>query len=82
MNYWHGTGRSFNQHDEHLEHKVCNILLHMDMDIYPAALEVLDHFACRFKPGTVLVFDELINYTGWMEGRARGARGGAKLRRS
>jgi len=43
--------------------------LHMDMDIYPAAREVLLHFACRLAPGTVLVFDELINYPGWsMEG--------------
>jgi hypothetical protein len=37
----------------------------MDVDLYSSAREVLLHFACRLVPGTVIVFDELINYEGW-----------------
>lgn len=29
-------------------------------------MQVLLHFACRLERGTVLVFDELINYEGWI----------------
>lgn len=55
--------------------------LHMDMDIYPAAREVLLHYSCRLLPGTVLLFDELINYVGWYDdGEMRALREVAALR--
>lgn len=39
--------------------------LHIDVDLYSSAREVLLHFACRMGPGTVLVFDEFMNYFNW-----------------
>ncbi|CAD7946775.1 unnamed protein product [Amoebophrya sp. A120] len=56
----------FNETKTDLDHLTRVAFLHMDMDIYPAAREVLLHFACRLERGTVLVFDELINYDGWI----------------
>lgn len=55
----------FNATKSDLDHIPAVAFLHMDMDIYPAALEILEHFVCRMRPNTVLVFDELINYPGW-----------------
>ncbi|CAD7968189.1 unnamed protein product [Amoebophrya sp. A25] len=55
----------FNETKYDLDHEGRVAFLHMDMDIYPAAREILLHFACRLERGTILVFDELINYAGW-----------------
>ena len=46
--------------------------LHMDVDLYSSAREVMLHFACRFVPGTVISFDELINYQDWQNTGVRG----------
>jgi hypothetical protein len=40
-------------------------LLHVDCDIYPSAQTVLFGLADRLCDGTVIVFDEFLNYPGW-----------------
>jgi hypothetical protein len=47
---------------------------HLDADLYSATAFVLDALASRIVPGTVLVFDELINYNGWRNGEWRALR--------
>ena len=42
--------------------------LHIDCDLYSSTRTVLDLFTDRIRPGTVLLFDEYFNYTGWEEG--------------
>lgn len=44
-------------------------LLHLDADLYSSTKTVLEAFtqAGRFRPGTMLVFDEFYNYPGWQE---------------
>jgi hypothetical protein len=42
-------------------------LLHLDADLYSSTKTVLDAFADRIVPGTVLVFDEYYNYPNWRE---------------
>jgi hypothetical protein len=42
--------------------------LHIDCDLYSSTRTVLDAFAERIQPGTVVVFDEFFNYPGWQEG--------------
>ncbi|CAE7661276.1 psmD13 [Symbiodinium pilosum] len=38
---------------------------HIDVDIFPSAVEVLSRIACQLWPGSVLVYDELVNYIGF-----------------
>jgi len=38
---------------------------HVDVDLYASAVEVLSKIACQLYPGTVLVFDEIVNYIGF-----------------
>jgi len=38
---------------------------HVDVDLYASAVEVLSKIACQLYPGTVLVFDELVNFAGF-----------------
>jgi len=45
--------------------------LHIDCDLYSSTRTVLDAFAGRIQPGTVVVFDEYFNYPGWQEGEYR-----------
>lgn len=40
---------------------------HIDCDLYSSTKTVLDALGDRFGPGTVLVFDEYLNYPGWQE---------------
>ena len=40
-------------------------LLHIDSDLYSSAVTVLENLRTRIVPGTVIVFDEYINYPGW-----------------
>lgn len=42
-------------------------LLHIDCDLYRSAREVLFGLAGHIRPGTIIVFDEYINYPGWRE---------------
>jgi hypothetical protein len=39
--------------------------LHVDADLYSAAVTVLDHVGPRLRAGSVIVFDEYFNYPGW-----------------
>ena len=39
--------------------------LHVDSDLYSSARYVLDNLAPRLRVGTVIVFDEYLNYPGW-----------------
>lgn len=41
--------------------------LHIDCDLYSSTKTVLDLVGPRLKPGSVIVFDEFFNYTGWRE---------------
>lgn len=38
---------------------------HIDVDIYSSAVETLSRIACQLYAGSVLVFDELVNYIGF-----------------
>merc|ERR1712113_1017807 len=38
---------------------------HVDVDLYSSAVEVLSKIACQLWPGTMLVFDELVNFVGF-----------------
>lgn len=46
-------------------HKEPIALLHMDCDLYSSAAFVLDALNRQIVPGTVIVFDEYMNYPGW-----------------
>lgn len=40
-------------------------LLHIDSDLYSSAVTVLDNLKDNIVSGTVIIFDEYINYPGW-----------------
>ncbi len=40
-------------------------LLHVDCDLYSSTATVLRHLKDQIVPGTVIIFDEYINYPGW-----------------
>lgn len=40
-------------------------LLHIDSDIYSSARTTLFGLAARLQPGSIIVFDEFLNYPGW-----------------
>ena len=40
-------------------------LLHIDSDLYSSAVTVLTELKTRIVPGTVIIFDEYMNYPGW-----------------
>ena len=40
-------------------------LLHVDCDLYSSTVTILDNLHKQIVPGTVIVFDEYINYPGW-----------------
>ncbi len=47
------------------EHSGSLRFAHIDCDLYSSTRTVLDLLAPRFRPGTVLLFDEYFNYPGW-----------------
>jgi predicted O-methyltransferase YrrM len=47
------------QHDQPIA------LLHVDCDLYSSAVTVLNALKDQIVPGTVIVFDEYMNYPGW-----------------
>ena len=51
-----------------LEHPEPLAFMHIDSDLYSSAVTVLNLFAKRIQPGTVIVFDEFFNYPGWKDG--------------
>jgi len=40
-------------------------LLHVDCDLYSSTVTILDELKDNIVPGTVIIFDEYINYPGW-----------------
>ena len=40
-------------------------LLHVDCDLYSSTVTILNNLKDQIVPGTVIVFDEYINYPGW-----------------
>lgn len=47
------------------EHQGDIALMHVDSDIYSSAKCVFECSADRIKPGTIIVFDEYLNFDGW-----------------
>ncbi len=48
--------------------------LHIDCDLYSSARCVFDLLSDRIVPGTVIQFDELLNYPGWQRGEMKAFR--------
>lgn len=46
-------------------------LLHIDCDLYTSTRTVLDILADRIVPGTIIVFDEYLNFPGWQQDEFR-----------
>lgn len=46
-------------------------LLHIDSDTYESATVIFDELSPFFKPGLVILFDELIGYPNWQNGEYR-----------
>jgi predicted O-methyltransferase YrrM len=42
-------------------------LLHVDADLYSSARTVLFGLAPRLRAGSIIVFDEFLNYPGWRQ---------------
>lgn len=42
-------------------------LAHIDCDLYSSTRTVLQHVATRLQPGSLVVFDEYMNYPGWTQ---------------
>lgn len=53
------------------DHKQPIALLHVDCDLYSSSKYVLDTLRDQIVPGTVIVFDEYINYPGWQQDEFR-----------
>jgi predicted O-methyltransferase YrrM len=47
------------------KHSELASLIHVDCDLYSSTKTVLDHLTPRIVPGTIIMFDELLNYGGW-----------------
>jgi hypothetical protein len=43
-------------------------MLHVDCDLYSSTVTILRNVAGMLAPGTIVIFDELINYHGWEDG--------------
>jgi predicted O-methyltransferase YrrM len=46
-------------------------LLHVDSDLYSSAAYVLERVADRIRSGTIIVFDEYLNFPGWEQDEHR-----------
>ncbi len=49
------------------EHSGGVAFVHIDSDIYSSARTILSELAPRFRPGSVIVFNEYFNYPNWKE---------------
>jgi predicted O-methyltransferase YrrM len=47
------------------KHQQSLALLHVDCDLYSSTVTILENLEKQIVPGTVIVFDEYINYPGW-----------------
>lgn len=50
------------------EHEGPIAFLHIDSDLYSSAKTVLELVHGRLRPGTIIQFDDFVNYPGWKEG--------------
>lgn len=50
------------------EHKSPVAFLHIDSDLYSSAKTIFSELRNQILPGTIILFDELVNYPGWMDG--------------
>lgn len=50
------------------EHQQSIAFLHIDSDLYSSAKTVLHLVHERLRPGTIIQFDDFVNYPGWQEG--------------
>lgn len=50
---------------EHADEPIA--FVHVDCDLYSSTVTVLEHVGPRLRPGSILVFDEYLNYPGWQE---------------
>jgi hypothetical protein len=46
-------------------HKEPIALIHIDCDLYSSTKTIFDNFKDQFQSGTIIIFDELIDYDGW-----------------
>lgn len=46
-------------------------LLHVDCDLYSSTVTILKELRQQIQPGTVIVFDEYMNYPGWQQDEFR-----------
>jgi len=46
-------------------------LLHIDCDLYSSTVTILETLATRIVPGTVIAFDEYLNFVSWREHEAK-----------
>jgi len=46
-------------------------LLHIDSDLYSSAKTVFKNLTSRIKPGTIIVFDEINDYSNWRDHEAK-----------
>lgn len=53
------------------EHREPFSFVHIDSDTYEAASTILSAAADRFRPGTVVLFDEYFGYRGWRAGESK-----------
>jgi hypothetical protein len=53
----------------HGAERVC--VLHIDADLYSSTKTIFENLKGTLVPGSVIIFDELINYPGWQEGEYR-----------
>jgi hypothetical protein len=54
------------------EHRGSKIaLLHVDCDLYSATQTIFAELGDMLQAGSIVIFDEFINYAGWQEGEYR-----------
>ena len=46
-------------------------LLHVDCDLYSSTVTILNNLKDNIVPGTVIIFDEYMNYPGWQQDEFR-----------
>lgn len=47
------------------EHDGAIALLHVDCDLYRSTVDIFEGLGDRLRPGSVILFDEYLNYPGW-----------------